>query len=180
VSEQQQATPDAPVDPLFSHAASPFVRTNPPPGMAFGDPPTAPMDMTGIIPMATWITYKNQIQFGLAILAYLMVLVGSVIVVGANPDVEWKYWLVLLPVVPAGIVVWLVVRALSRLDEVQKRMQMQAIGFALASTALLTFGYGFLEGAGLPHLNWTWVLPLITSLWGLGLAGLLAKQRLRR
>ena len=167
--------PDAPVDPLFSHAASPFVRTNPPPGMVFADPPTAPMDMSGFIPLSTWITYKNQIQFGLAILAYLMVLVGSVIVVGANPNVEWKYWLVLLPVVPAGIVVWLVVRALSRLDEVAKRMQMQAIGFALASTALLTFGYGFLEGAGLPHLNWTWVLPLITSLWGVGLIAIMSK-----
>src|SRR5689334_17234889 len=130
----------------------------------------------GIIPISTWVTYKTQIQFGLATLAYLMVLVGTVIVVGANPSVDWKYWVALLPVVPAGIVVWLVVRALSRLDEVQKRMQMQAIGFALAATALLTFGYGFLEGAGLPHLNWTWVLPLITTLWGLGLIGIMAKN----
>ena len=174
------AAPEGPVDPLFSHAASPFVRTHPPAKVEFGDPPTAPMDATGFIPLSTWITYKTQIQFGLAILAYLMVLVGSVIAVGANPDVDWKYVVALLPVVPAGIVVWLTVRALSRLDEVQKRMQMQAIGFALASTALITFGYGFLEGAGLPHLNWTWVLPLITALWGLGLVGLMVKYRLRR
>jgi len=179
LSEQEQAQ-QAPVDPLFSHAASPFLRTNPPAGGAFMEPPTAPIETSGFFPITTWVTYKTQIQFGLAILAYLMVLVGSVIAVGANPSVDWKYWVALLPVVPAGIVVWLTVRALSRLDEVQKRMQMQAIGFALASTALLTFGYGFLEGAGLPHLNWTWVLPLITSLWGLGLVGLMAKARLRR
>jgi hypothetical protein len=43
---------------------------------------------------------------------------------------------------------------------------MQAFGFALAGTALITFGYGFLEGAGMPHLSWTYVLPLMALLWG--------------
>ena len=172
-------TADRPVDPLFTHAASPFMRTEPPTApVAYGPPPAAVQ--TGFIPIATWITYKTQIQFGLALLAYLMVLVGSVIAVSANPNVDWKYFVAALPVVPAGIVVWLTVRALSRLDEVQKRMQMQAIGFALAATALITFAYGFLEGAGMPHLNWTWVLPLITALWGLGLGALALKYRLRR
>jgi hypothetical protein len=109
-----------------------------------------------------------------------MVLVGAVVTVSANPNVDWKYFVAFLPIVPAGIVIWLTVRALSRLDEVQKRTQMQAIGFALAATALITFGYGFLEGAGLPHLNWSWVLPLITALWGAGLAALALKYRLRR
>jgi len=155
------------------------MRTEPPAGLAYPSPPP-PTFVTGIIPMAVWVSYRGQIQFGLAILAYLMVLVGSVIAVGANPDVDWKYWVAALPVVPAGIVVWLTVRALSRLDEVQKRMQMQAIGFALAATALITFGYGFLEGAGMPHLNWTFVLPLITALWGLGLGALALRYRFRR
>jgi hypothetical protein len=153
------------------------MRTAPPPGSAF---PSPPAHESGIIPISTWVTYKAQIQFGMAILAYLMVLVGSVIAVGANPDVDWRYWVAALPVVPAAVVIWLTVRALSRLDEVQKRMQMQAIGFALAATALLTFGYGFLEGAGMPHLNWTFVLPLITALWGLGLGALALRYRFRR
>jgi len=154
------------------------VRTEPPPGVDYPSPLSP--QTSGIIPIATWVNHKSQIQFGLAILAYLMVLVGSVIAVSANPNVDWKYVVAALPIVPAGIVIWLTVRALSRLDEIQKRMQMQAIGFALASTALITFGYGFLEGAGMPHLNWTWVLPLITALWGLGLGALALKFRLRR
>jgi hypothetical protein len=61
-------------------------------------------------------------------------------------------------------------RSLARLDESQKRIQVQAFGFALGATALLTFGYGFLEGAGMPHLSWTYVLPLIAVLWALGAA----------
>jgi hypothetical protein len=119
---------------------------------------------------STWVLYRSHIEFGLAILAYMMVLVGSVTVVQANPEADWRYYVVLLPVLPAALVIWLFVKALTRLDELQKRIQMQSFGFALASTGLLTFGYGFLEGVGLPHLNWTFVLPLMAVLWAVGTA----------
>jgi hypothetical protein len=135
---------------------------------------------TVLTPLSTWTTYKTQIQFGFALLAYLMVLVGSVTVVSANTGAPWRYWVAALPMVPAGLVIWLVVRQLGRLDEVQKRTQMQAIGFALAATGLVTFGYGFLEGAGLPHLSPSWVLPLIAAFWGLGLLALGLRGRFRR
>lgn len=129
---------------------------------------------------STWSVYKTQIQFGFAILAYLMVLVGSVTVAEANHDAEWRWVAALLPVLPAALVVWLVVRSLARLDEVQKRTQMQALGVSMAGTGLLTFGYGFLEGAGLPHLNPTFVLPLMAVLWAAGLLALMLRYRLRR
>ena len=37
--------------------------------------------------------------------AYLMVLVGSVIVLKANPDADWRYYVAVLPVAPAGFVI---------------------------------------------------------------------------
>jgi hypothetical protein len=158
---------DAPIDPLSTHPASPFIRTEAPSPVAFASPPS-PVQQAPIY--STWVLYRTQIEFGLAMLAYLMVLVGSVVVVQANPQAGWRYFVVLLPVAPAAFVIWLFVRALARLDEMQKRIQMQAFGFSLGSTALLTFGYGFLEGAGLPHLSSTYVLPLMAVLWGLGAA----------
>ena len=167
---------EAPVDPLFTHAASPFERTEPPAPVAFPSPP----DRQAIDLSATWITHRAQIYFGFAILAYLMVLVGSVTVVQANPDARWKYYVAILPVIPAALVIWLTVKALGRMDEVQKRTQMQAVGFSMVATGLVTFGYGFLEGAGLPHLNSTLVLPLMAVLWGLGLFVLALRYRLRR
>ena len=177
MSEQFPSPPaETPVDPLYSHAASPFVRTEAPAPVAFASPPETPV----FAALSNWVTYKTQIQFGLAILAYLMFLVGTVIVVGANRGVVWSYEVAALPAVPAAILIWLTVRSLSRLDEVKKRLQMQALGFSMASTALITFGYGFLEGAGLPHLNWTFVLPLMTMLWGLGLGLLSLRARFRR
>src|SRR5258708_10658362 len=111
---------------MFSHAASPFIRTEVSPGVAFPSPPSGPV----VMPISTWVTYKTQIQFGFAILAYLMVLVGSVTVVQANPEVPWKYYVAVLPVIPAALVIWLTVRALGRLDAVPKRTQMQALGFS--------------------------------------------------
>jgi hypothetical protein len=165
---------DAPVDPLFTHPASPFIRTEVPSPVAFPPPPGVGQQPAIY---STWIEYRSQIEFGLAVLAYLMVLVGSVTVVQANPQAGWRYYVAVLPVLPAALVIRLFVRALARLDEVRKRIQMQAFGFALGTTALLTFGYGFLEAAGLPPLNWTFVLPLMAVLWAVGTAGFSWRNR---
>jgi hypothetical protein len=177
VSQEPPTAPlEAPVDPLFTHPASPFERTNPPGGAGFA---ALPGPATYIQPLSTWSAYRTQIYFGFAVLAYLMFLVGSVTLASANAAAPWRYWVAMLPVVPAGVLVWLVVRQLGRLDELQKRTQMQAIGFSLAATGLVTFGYGFLEGAGLPDVSLTFVLPLMAVFWGVGLIGLALKQRLR-
>ncbi len=163
---EKQPNPDpaeAPIEPLYTHPASPFLRTE-------SNAP-AHVEMPGLPAVAsTWVTYRTQIEFGLAMLAYLMILVGSVTVLQANPNASWRYLVAVLPVVPAALVLSIFVRALTRLNEMQKRIQMQAFGFSLGATALLTFGYGFLEGVGLPHLNWTFVLPLMAILWGVGTA----------
>jgi hypothetical protein len=172
---------EVPIDPLFTHPASPFERTHPPAPVAFASPPAVlPDGQTFITPIATFTVYKTQIQFGFAGLAYLMFLVGSVTVVAANPQADWRYWVASLPLVPTAVVVFLVVRQLGRLDEVQKRAQMKALGFSLVTTGLVTFGYGFFEGAGLPHMSPSLVLPLMAVFWGLGLFALALRMRFRR
>jgi hypothetical protein len=163
MSEQPPNPDDTPIEPLYTHPASPFLRTE----------STAPAHVEMPTPAAfqsTWVTYRSQIEFGLAMLAYLMVLVGSVTVLQANPGAGWRYVVAVLPLAPAALTVWIFIRALARLDELHKRIQMQAFGFSLGGTALLTFGYGFLEGVGMPHLSWTFVLPLMAILWAVGTA----------
>jgi hypothetical protein len=173
---EENPVPDAPIDPLFSHAASPFLRTEVPTSVAFESPPAAP----AITPLSAWTAYKTQIQFAFALLAFLMILAGSVTVLQANGAIAWRYLIAAAPAVPAGIVIWLFVRALSRLDEVRKRVQLQALGFSLAATGLLTFGYGFLESIGWPAMNGTLVLPLMALLWGVALIGIALRYRIRR
>ncbi|HEY8953176.1 MAG TPA: hypothetical protein VIP78_11520 [Candidatus Dormibacteraeota bacterium] len=157
-----------PVEPMYTHPASPFMRTesNIPPQVAGIPGPTPPATQV----QSTWVTYRSQIQIGLALVAYMMLLIGSVTVLRGNPEASWRYVVAILPVLPAALVVFLFVRRLAQLDEFQKRIQTEAGGFALAGTALLTFTYGFLEGVGMPHLDWTYILPLIAILWAMGAA----------
>ena len=169
------APPEVPVEPAFTHAAAPFLRTEAPTPVAFASPPPSIPNFS-----VTWVTYRTQIYFGLSFVAYLMVVVGSTTIVQANSEAAWRYYVAILPVIPAGLLVWLFVRALAGLDELQRRTQLQALGFALCATALLTFGYGFLENVGMPHLNFTLVLPLIAVLWAAGLGVLAVGQRYRR
>lgn len=158
----------APVEPLYTHPASPFTRTesNIPPQVAAIAGPPKPHQPA----QSTWVIYRSQIEIALALLAYLMLLIGSVTVLRGNPDASWRYVVAVVPVLPAALVVFLFVRRLAQTDELQKRIQTEAFGFALAGSALLTFTYGFLEGVGMPHLNWTFILPLIAVLWGVGTA----------
>ncbi|MGH7763844.1 MAG: hypothetical protein ACREOM_05450 [Candidatus Dormibacteraceae bacterium] len=176
MTEQEAARPPAepPVEPAFTHPASPFIRTETPGPLNF---PGVPM----LAPVAsTWVLYRAPIEFGLVVLAYMMVLVGCVTVVQANPTADWRYYVAAVPAVPALLLVWLFVRALGRLDEVNKQIQLRAFGFAAGMTALVTFGYGFLEGVGLPYLSGVLVLPLMAILWGLATATLAVKYRYRR
>ena len=90
-TEPPTAPLQAPVDPLFTHPASPFERTNPPAPVAFASPQEVGLWTGSVTPMAAWVTYRTQIQFGFAILAFLMILVGAVTVVAANSSAEWRY-----------------------------------------------------------------------------------------
>lgn len=182
VSDHNPAAPapEAPVDPLFTHPASPFLRTEPPAPVAFASPPDAQVQQVVVTPIATWSAYKTPIYFGSSILAYLMVLAGAVTAVQANPDAGWRYYVALLPAIPAALVIWLIVRQLARMDEVQKRIQVQAIGFSMAATALLTFAYGFLEAVGMPQMNGAFVLPAMALCWAGAFTTLNLRGRFRR
>jgi hypothetical protein len=163
----QPAPPDPaePVETPFADAASPFKRTHAPP--VFMPPP--PQSLRPPV-QTTWTTYRSQINFGLAMLAYLMILVGTITAIQANPGADWRFYIAALPAVPAVIGLVIFIRALMRLDEVQVRIQLYAFGLAVGGVALITFGYGFFEGVGLPHLPPSYVLPLMAIFWGVGTA----------
>ncbi len=157
--------PSQPVETPFADAASPFKRTSAAMPV-YMPPPPRPATPA----QSTWVTYRSQINFGFSMLAYLMVLVGAVTLIEANPGAAWVDYVAALPAVPAAIGLVIFVRALMRLDDTQARIQLYALGLAVGATALVTFGYGFMEGAGLPHMPPVAVLPLMAIFWGAGTA----------
>lgn len=120
-----------------------------------------------------WRSYAAEL--GLAIIAYGLCLWLALAVMKSVPGSAWRYVLVLLPMLPAAGIAAAVMRQIRRMDELQRRIQLEALAFGFAGTAFLTLGYGFLELAGLPSLSMFVVWPLMAALWVLGLA--LASRR---
>ncbi len=112
---------------------------------------------------------RYALELALALLAYAGLLVVSLTLFPHLAGQASRYVVILLPMVPAGALAWVVLRQLRRLDELQRRIQLEALGFAFALTALLTFAYGFLELAGLPRVSLFSVWPLMATLWVAGL-----------
>lgn len=111
--------------------------------------------------------------FGLT--AYVVVLIVSQrMLAGMGSDSTMATLLAVTPIIPALFICGVVVQVIRNLDEMQRKLQLEALAIAFAGTALITFSYGFLEGNGLPKLSMFTVWPLMSALWFVGvMAGLL-------
>ena len=76
----------------------------------------------------------------------------------------------LLPVIPllGGFIA--IMRFLGSMDELQRRIQLDAFAVAAGATALCTFAYAMLQGAGAPQIGFEWILPFIVVVWGFAAA----------
>lgn len=112
-------------------------------------------------------------EFIYSMIAYIITLSLSLIGLGFLADYPLNIARIitaLAPVVPIVFMIFSFLKYLNGIDELQQRIQLQAIGFAAGTTSLLTFSYGFLEGVGFPPISLLWVFPVTILLWGLGLA----------
>ena len=83
----------------------------------------------------------------------------------------WKLSLALVQAGATAMVVLMTVRGMRHLDELQRRIHLEALAAAFAGTAILVTTWGFLENAGAPEVRWgLWLWPLMTVLWVGGLA----------
>jgi hypothetical protein len=114
---------------------------------------------------------RYYLEMGAALTLYTLVLIASVVASQHFLDAHLllRSAVALAPMIPAGLMCWAIVRNLRRLDEMHLRIQFEALGFAFAASALLTFSYGFLENIGAPHIPWTCVWPVMGAMWILGL-----------
>lgn len=116
-----------------------------------------------------------MIQFFGAMAAYVVLLLLSIYLLQHNPTAPWRGVVAALPAIPAALGLLAFVRYLGRMDELQRRVQLDAIAFAAGATALITFTWGLLENAGFPQLSLIWVTPLMAALWGIA-AGISAQR----
>ena len=115
-------------------------------------------------------------EFGISMGFYFVLLIGSVTVL-TNFELPKaaQIAITLIPVIPTIFVLLAVMRALRDSDELQQKIQLQAVTFSAIVTGLITFTYGFLENVGFPHLPLLFIFPLMLALWGIG-AGIFARN----
>ena len=118
-----------------------------------------------------------MVQFLSAMVAYVILLLLSIYLLENNPTAPWRGVVAALPAIPTILGLLAFIRYLGRMDELQRRIQLDAISFAAGATAILTFTWGLLENAGFPHLSLIWVLPLMAVLWGIAAGVAAARYR---
>ena len=78
----------------------------------------------------------------------------------------------------SSVVIVLSILNIRSLDELQQRIQLEALAIAFAGTGALATTYGFLQSAGLPKIEWgVWVWPSMVVLWAAATA--VASRRYR-
>ncbi len=107
---------------------------------------------------------------------YMLVTVASILWLKLRqPAAPWKYLIAAAPVLPAMLIPAAVVRCFRMMDEFQQKVHLEGLAFGFTGSAVLTLALGFLENAGIPRLSWTWVWPVMSGCWVVGL--LLARAR---
>ena len=118
------------------------------------------------------------IEFTVSMIAYVIVLMASIWILGMSMvEGGWKTMVALMPMVPGAAVAISVLRQVRVSDELQRRIQLEALSLAFGGTALATFSYGFLENVGYPKLSMFFVWPLMAVLWIIG--GIVSGRRFR-
>ncbi|TNJ47775.1 hypothetical protein [Phaeobacter sp. B1627] len=121
---------------------------------------------------------RGMIALLVGLLAYAGMLFLSKMLFAQGIETQGMRLLVSLsPMLPAAFICGVIIWQIRHLDEMQRKLQFEALALAVAGTALITFGYGFLEGAGFPKLSMFVVLPLISTIWFIGV--MLGRLRFR-
>lgn len=121
---------------------------------------------------------RYMMELSAAFIFYAVLLVAANLIERSwRPDGAARVLLALMPMIGALAAAAAIMRGLWSMDELQRRIQLDAIALSFLGTALITFGWGFLESAGLPQLRAFAVWPIMGSLWALGL--LVARRRYR-
>ena len=109
-------------------------------------------------------------EFLLSMTAYVIVLIASISILKQfELPRSIQIIIALTPIIPTIFVIAAIIRGLRDSDELQQKVQFNAIMFSAITTGLITFSYAFLEGIGFPKFPTIWILPIMFFLWGISL-----------
>ena len=82
---------------------------------------------------------------------------------------QHKYWLVLLPLLPLIFVAATIIRAVSEMDEMKRKIHIEAMAFAGLATGFTCFTYLFLRDMGAQEFRGEWAFCILWAYYSIGL-----------
>ena len=110
---------------------------------------------------------RYAVQMLAAFALYGLVLVPSIRYLKNHPETGWTLPIAVAPFLPVLGIAWVAIRAIRSMDEMQRRIQSDAVVTAFIISALGAIAYGFLQNAGFPPVNLTFVGTSMIGVWGL-------------
>jgi hypothetical protein len=108
-------------------------------------------------------------ELGSSMAAYTAMVAVSTWLVKGHLQSPLRYLFAALPVIPSAFAMWAAIRFFRGLDELQRRIQFEAIAFSFLGTCLISLNWGVLQRAGLPHADVIWVTLLMLALYCFGI-----------
>ena len=116
--------------------------------------------------------YTREVMLAMA--GYVVLLVLSVLLLKRVEDGLLRALIALLPVPPMMLVLRAMIRYIRDADELQQRIELEAVSFATAFISLLYLTGGFLQSAKVidvpSNVAMIWVFPLVCLSYGLAKA----------
>lgn len=110
----------------------------------------------------------------IAMLAYVVLLVVSILLLKQVDGAALRALIALLPVPPIIFVLRAMIRYIRDVDELQQRIELEAVSFATAFVSLVYLTGGFLQSAKVidvpSNVAMIWVFPLVCLAYGLAKA----------
>ena len=120
-------------------------------------------------------------EFVPAMVAYVLLLVVSILLLRYVEDHALRAVVALLPVVPVALTLRAIMRYIRDADELQRQIELEAVSLAAALVSLLYMAGGFLQLARVIDIPsgvaMIWVFPLLCGTYGLLKAVVARKYR---
>jgi len=130
-------------------------------------------------PRALRRRYTRELLVGMA--AYVVVLAGSLVLLRHVEPPALRAMVALLPVAPIALVLRAMVRFIRGVDELQQRIELEAVCIAAACVSLGYMTAGFLQGARVIDVPASaamlWVFPLVCGSYGVAKAVVARRYR---
>jgi hypothetical protein len=81
---------------------------------------------------------------------------------------QYQILIAFVPAIPGMLFIISIGSAISQLDEMQRRIQLEAISIGFGAAVILFMTYALLVEVGFPEISWMFVPLILVALWGIG------------